>query len=250
MRVWHWLGSSVVIGAAVYWHMGNAPSVELVGSRRVASLTASHSLFSSAPPASLQYTAVVAGSTGATGRRLVEELVLSDACSRVIALTRRETNELRSVFPEINEEKAASKLQQVVVDYSTDLAPQLSEAMAQAEQPLVAFCALGSSPGSRLVDVQYAHNFAHAVRDSTAMAVVSSQGARASSMVPYLSTIGEREEDFSKEFNNKPLMIARPGPLDRQELAETRLKERVLGKLDWMIDHLSLIHISEPTRPY
>jgi len=231
---------TIVLGAALYvHHMGNAPSVELVAARRATSLITSHPLLATTPEPAFKYTAIVAGATGATGRRIVEQLVSSDSCTKVIALARREVQDLRSVFPDIHLESAQRKLKMLQVDYSTDLCPQLAENLAQADPPLVAFSALGSSPGSHQVDVEYAHNFAAAVREhSVGMAVVSSQGAKAGSMVPYLSIIGEREEDFSGLFMDKPLLIARPGPLERQELAETRLKERVLGKLSWAIDHI------------
>ena len=63
------------------------------------------------------------------------------------------------------------------------------------------------------VDVEYANNFGRSVAEqSVAMAVVSSSGASSSSVIPYLSIIGQREDAYSDMFANKPLLLARPGP--------------------------------------
>merc|ERR1711865_49865 len=109
---------TIVLGAALYvHHMGNAPSVELVAARRATSLITSHPLLATTPEPAFKYTAIVAGSTGATGRRIVEQLVSSASCTKVIALARREVQDqdLRSVFPDIQLESAQRKLKMLQV---------------------------------------------------------------------------------------------------------------------------------------
>jgi len=168
----------------------------------------------------------------------VEDLVRSPACRRVIALTRRDIPELKDAFPEIDLNKA-DKLVLLKVDYDSELQPQLSDSIPK-ELPFLSFCALGSTGGEKeKVDIIYAGNFARAVQqESAAVAVVSSTGASSASSLDYFRIIGTREDEYSERFGGKPLLLARPGALDRQELMQSRLKERVLGSLSWAIDHI------------
>ena len=64
---------------------------------------------SSSVPTLSPYTAVVAGSTGATGRRLVEVLSRSPNCKKVLALTRRPLGP----FPDDNTDR--SKVEEVTI---------------------------------------------------------------------------------------------------------------------------------------
>lgn len=177
--------------------------------------------------------------TGATGRRLVEDLVRSEHCNQVIALTRREIPVLHDAFPELDLQKAEGKLVLRLVDYEAELQPQLSDSIPK-ELPVLSFCALGSTGAEKeKVDVVYAGNFARAVKGrSAAVAVVSSMGANSASSLDYFRIIGTREDEYSSAFAGKPLLLARPGALERQELAQSRMKERVLGSISWVVDHI------------
>ena len=56
--------------------------------------------------------------------------------------------------------------------------------------------------------------------------------------------MGRREKfffrltDVRSRQHKTNIVVARPGPLDREELARSRLKERILGSLTWVVPHI------------
>eukprot|EP00397_Hematodinium_sp_SG-2012_P044258 GEMP01049390.1.p1 GENE.GEMP01049390.1~~GEMP01049390.1.p1 ORF type:complete len:214 (+),score=48.81 GEMP01049390.1:124-765(+) len=177
------------------------------------------------------YEAIVAGSTGASGRRIVESLVASNLCTKVIALTRREIPEeaYEKTFPDIDMQKAREKLVVTVVDFDNIVAdPENTTSLPQIAPGTKAFSALGSSPYSEKVDLHYSNAFATAMqaRGVTDMALVSATNANSKSYIGYPRTLGQRQDFFvARDF--RALHVAMPWFIDREELATVRLKERI-----------------------
>merc|ERR1719313_457728 len=73
------------------------------------------------------------------------------------------------------------------------------------------------------------------------MCLVSSQGVSSASIFGYMKTLGRREDEFSG-LGFAHLCIARPGPIDRHELAKARLKERIMHTL---LPHSAFVNSSE-----
>ena len=186
-----------------------------------------------------KYGAWVAGCTGASARRVVNELVNSDACTKVVCLSRRaimlDTPEnAQKTFPDINFEKIQKVSVVADVDYedAEKLKTQLSDS-ASGMDKMFGFCGLGTSPFTEKVDYEYAKAFAEAAAKTEklkGLSVVSSGGADSGSWIDYMKVIGMREDAFFKvsQENKIPLVIARPGPINREELAETRTKEKIM----------------------
>eukprot|EP00667_Euglena_gracilis_P016698 EG_transcript_17507 len=181
--------------------------------------------------APLYRTAVVAGSTGATGRYIVGELLAQGVAQKTIALTRRplaSPNDVAAALDlpveTVRQHLEAGRLEVQSVDFARliqDRKPQWAADLA--------FCALGSAPYTEESDFTVPVAFAAAAKEGGAqyMGLVSSQGANASSWFGYLRTIGRREEQFRSVPFPLGLGIWRPGMLDRGDLAQTRLKERI-----------------------
>ncbi|CAD7949244.1 unnamed protein product [Amoebophrya sp. A120] len=206
-----------------------------------------------------QYEAIVAGSTGASGRALVAALSARPNCTRIHALVRQgkgmpdlKRDEVQKAFPGIEYDKlnigsagGGTSARLNVVEFDYENAKPLPT-IAQGTE-VMAFCALGTAPFSELVDYTYSVNFAEAVAksyDVKALGLVSSQGANKDSMMGYMETLGRRENQFAelaKQYKF-PTIFARPGPIDRDELAEERLKERILGAFSFA---LPFVHTSQ-----
>ncbi len=172
-------------------------------------------------PRQTSFTAVVAGATGATGRWIVCELVNNPSCTAVIALTRSDIGSPGEVFPSADAEFMKSKLIIQKIDFN--LLKQTGEFSESSKpQPQVAFCALGSAPFSEDSDFITPVAFGRACKAAgvESMFLVSAQGAKPGSWIPYSDTIGRREEAF-KALNFRRLGIYRSGMMDRQEKTRT-----------------------------
>ena len=168
-------------------------------------------------PVNASFVAVVGGSTGATGRWIVGDLVNRPECSKVIALTRSEIPDPSATFPSADKDKIASKLIVHKVDWQK-MNESGSFTPALPVTPTVGFCAMGSAPYTEESDFTMPVAFgkcckALGVKD---MFLVSSVGAKAGSWFGYIDTLGRREEAF-KALSFDRLLIVRPGMMDRQE---------------------------------
>ena len=182
------------------------------------------------------YVAVVAGATGATGRWIVRDLLNSDKCTKVVALTRSDISVPSEVFPGADEAKISAKLVCHKIDWnflkeSGEFRPPLPGPAS------VAFCGLGSSPYTEESDFTMPVAFGKASKKLGvgSMFLVSSAGAKAGSWIGLLHTLGRREDAF-KAIGFGRLGIFRPGMMDRQEM--TRTKE-LIGRIlpsRWVID--------------
>ena len=182
------------------------------------------------------YVAVVAGATGATGRWIVRDLILSDHCQKVIALTRSEIPYPSDTFQVGDESIISKKLIVHRIDWqklkeTNEFSPPLPTG------PSVGFCAMGSSPYTEESDYTLPVAFGvgcHKLGVGS-MFLVSSAGASTGSWIGLLRTLGRREETF-KEIEFDRLGIFRPGMMERQEM--TRTKE-LIGRIlpsRWVID--------------
>ena len=166
-------------------------------------------------------TAVVAGSTGLVGTRLVEALVAAPEYSLVVALTRRANSDRRD------------KLQWRNADFER-LDKVLGDIRGSESAPLDAFCCLGttikvagSQDAFRRVDFDYVVRFGRWARGANArrLVVVSALGADPASRVFYNRVKGEAEQALGA-LGVPSLVVLRPSLLDG-ERREVRPGERV-----------------------
>lgn len=173
-----------------------------------------------------EFTAIVGGSTGATGRWVVKELAENPRCTRVVALSRKEIPDQMAAFG-----ITSQKIVVQTIDFAKLVAtPDLSAQGVQAAD--VAFCCMGSSPASEEADFVIPRAFAQACSalKVSRMGLISSTGADANSMMFYFKLIGRREVAF-EEQKFPHLAIFRPGMLDRQDLARFKEKWVPISKL-------------------
>jgi uncharacterized protein YbjT (DUF2867 family) len=166
-------------------------------------------------------TAVVAGSTGLVGTRLVEALVAAPEYSLVVALTRRATSGSRD------------KLQWRNADFER-LDKVLGDIRGSESVPLDAFCCLGttikvagSQEAFRRVDFEYVVRFGRWARGANArrLVVISALGADPASRVFYNRVKGEAEQALGA-LGLPSLVVLRPSLLDG-ERKDVRPGERV-----------------------
>jgi uncharacterized protein YbjT (DUF2867 family) len=135
-----------------------------------------------------QYSAIVLGATGNVGGRIVQLLVKSPLCGKVIAVTRRKTGGFTD-----------PKVSEVVVDMD-----RLGEELAPHAQGIdIALAAFGVGKGTakmseeelRKIEVAYPREFCRAARAGGARvcALMTAVGADAGSGVKYVKIIGEKE---------------------------------------------------------
>lgn len=155
-----------------------------------------------------EYSAVVLGATGATGRHVVNQLLLSNECRSVTALVRRSKP---IEYWGVNDTR---KLNQVEVDYES-----LTEDMLFGFD--AAFCCLGTTKATagsaaafRRVDYEYVVHAGELLHKGGTkyMSLVSSQGANSDSFLLYPMTKGEAENSL-KELRFPVLAVCRPGLL-------------------------------------
>lgn len=138
--------------------------------------------------ASMQYSAIVLGATGNVGGRIVQLLIQSPLCARVLTVTRRRTN----TFPD-------AKVAELVV--SMDRLEE--EVAAHAQRFDIALAAFGVGKGSasmteeavRTIEVGYPTAFCRAAKTSGARVcgVMTAVGANPQSRAKYTRVIGEKE---------------------------------------------------------
>ena len=137
------------------------------------------------------YAATVIGATGAVGGALVRELLATVACTRVVALVRRQVDSFATV-------PGSEKLQFHMIDFS-DTENATRQYAAGCE---VAFCTMGigqprkaTHEEIRRVDVEYAGAFARGAAAAGAghISLLSSVGADPASRALYLQVKAEAE---------------------------------------------------------
>ncbi len=136
-----------------------------------------------------QYSAIVLGATGNVGGRIVQLLIKSPLCKKVVVVTRRKTD----VF-------ADSKICEVVINMD-----RLEQEVAPHAQGVdVVFAAFGVGKGSanlpeaelRKVEVAYPLAFCRAAKAGGARvcAVMTAAGANPQARMKYAKIIGEKEK--------------------------------------------------------
>jgi uncharacterized protein YbjT (DUF2867 family) len=154
--------------------------------------------------ATVEYTAMLLGATGNVGGRILQLLVQSPQCKKVIVVTRRNVAEL-----------AHPKLQQVVVRMD-----KLEEQLApHAKGVDIALAAFGVGKGSakmadwevRKIEIAYPAAFASAARAGGArvLALMTAVGADSRSSTRYLRNMGDKER-MSEELGFDFLGLYRP----------------------------------------
>ena len=176
-------------------------------------------------PKTKNFTAVVAGSTGATGRWIVCELVNSDACSKVIALTRSEIPKPSETFPDADVKKMEKKLEVKKIDFS-EMKSSYQLPFKVDGKSTVGFCAMGSAPYSEDSDFITPVAFGQSCKSAgiESMFLVSAAGAKAGSFWGIADTLGRREDAF-KTMGFDRLGIYRSYFIERQE--KMRWKEYI-----------------------
>lgn len=191
------------------------------------------------------YRAVVVGSTGAIGRELVAELVMSSRCGSVVAVTRRKLGGATSgafplehvpdCFPTLAGGGNLAKLEIAVVDWEQICAGDGTHDLCNGAHFVA--CCLGTTKGDAGSKAQFARCDLDYTTAAAQMAkragcaqysLVTSQGASSSSCIFYMKIKGQ-QEDVAKELGFSRLTIWQPGALDRGELRAQRAKERCMG---------------------
>ena len=141
-------------------------------------------------PTNEKYAVLIAGSTGACGKAFVMQHLQDPNCSRVIALTRRQIDDTREMFPKGD----LGKLTVKQVDFDALNAAEISE----GDHPTVAVCALGSAPYTEESDFVVPCKFATYCKSAgvKTMILVSAVGSTKGSLFGYVDTLGRREEFF------------------------------------------------------
>ncbi|KAF2078157.1 hypothetical protein CYY_000541 [Polysphondylium violaceum] len=152
--------------------------------------------------------AILIGGSGATGSKLVQELLSNNSFSKVTSLVRKIDSSIEN-----------EKLNQVVVDFE-----KMEDYKQVFEGNDVAFSCLGttraaagSAEAFRHIDYDFNVKFAQLAKESNIdnMHLVSSIGANHKSWFLYTKTKGEVEETLKQDqFPN--LTIWRPGFLNRE----------------------------------
>jgi oxidoreductase len=180
------------------------------------------------------FNAIIAGSTGATGREIVLHLLKDPTCQRVTAITRRPIpeQEWEKTWPGINIEEAKSKLHIAELNWEGLLSASNNKAFTGEHQEIFrnqdwAVWALGSTrkdAGSaeafKHIDLEFMGAFANAVKELSGakhFSQISSQGASASSWFLYPKTKGQADELAMSSFPS--VSVFRPGLLGRKEKA-------------------------------
>jgi uncharacterized protein YbjT (DUF2867 family) len=151
------------------------------------------------------YSAIVLGATGNVGGRIVELLVESPRCQRVVVVVRRHT----AAF-------ANPKITELVVEMD-----RLEEGVAPHARGVdVALAAFGVGKGSakmsddelRKIEVEYPRAFCRAAKAGGARvcALMSAGGANPDSSIRYVRLLGEKEQ-AAKELGFDFLGLFRPG---------------------------------------
>ncbi len=175
-----------------------------------------------------QYSAIVLGATGNVGGRIVQLLIESSLCRKVVVVTRRTTNAF--THPKVSE---------VVVNMD-HLEAEVAPHAQGADIALVAF---GVGKGSarmpveevRRIEVAYPQAFCRAARAGGARvcAVMTAAGADPTSRMQYARIIGEKEQAVGA-VGFDALGVFRPGVILGNSNTPGILGS-VLPLLDWAI---------------
>jgi uncharacterized protein YbjT (DUF2867 family) len=136
-----------------------------------------------------QYSAIVLGATGNVGGRIVQLLMQSPLCEKIVLVTRRKTDAF-----------AGPKISQVVVNMD-----RLGEEVAPHAQGVdVALAAFGVGKGTakmpdeevRKIEISYPQSFCRAAKAGGARVcgVLTAVGADPQSALKYVKIIGEKEQ--------------------------------------------------------
>ncbi len=163
--------------------------------------------------------AVVIGGSGATGKFLVEKLLLTEWITEVTLLLRKKT------FPD------NPKLNQVIVDFN-----KLSDWGNLIKGDIAFSCmgttlkAAGSKEAQWTVDYNYQYHFAEIASQNMIpfFVLLSSQNAKANSSFFYMSIKGKLEQSI-KKLSFQRLIIHQPGMLERPNT--NRLGEKIALKV-------------------
>ena len=168
------------------------------------------------------FTAIVGGATGATGRWVICDLINNPSCKAVVAITRSEVSSPTDTFPSADPDLLKMKLS-IQREEFANLKETGKFLQPIQGTPLFGFCAMGSAPFSEDSDYVAPVAFANAckVAGVDSMFLVSAQGAKAGSWIKYNDTLGRREDAF-KAIGFRRLGIYRSGIMDRQEKARTK----------------------------
>lgn len=168
------------------------------------------------------FSAMVGGSTGATGRWIVCDLINNPSCKSVIAVTRSDIPIPSETFPSADPALLKAKLVIQKEDFK-QIESSGRFSSEPTDRPQIGFCAMGSAPFSEEADFTAPVAFARACKGLgvDSMFLVSAQGAKAGSWIKYNDTLGRREEAF-KALNFQRLGMYRSGFMDRQEKARSK----------------------------
>ncbi|KAK4532475.1 hypothetical protein CCYA_CCYA12G3332 [Cyanidiococcus yangmingshanensis] len=195
---------------------------------------------------SASYRVLVAGSTGACGQAIVQELATAPKCREVLALCRRNVSFSRS---------DSSKVRLIVLEDFNDLVVE-PERRRNKECPLwgltevdAAVCALGttmkdaggSQEAFRRVDHDYVCGFVKTAIGCGArrIALVSSSGASARSTFFYMRVKGETEDEVQRLCNEhgvalhvlRPAMLLTPPRTSGSRRLAENLAQRIVKTL-------------------
>lgn len=177
---------------------------------------------------------IVIGSTGATGKQVVEELLKNKEVGEIVLLNRRKKYSQQS------------RLTEVVVDFD-----RLGDYIDDIKGDVAISClgttlkAAGSKENQRKVDVDYQYDFARLARQNGIkhFLLVSSYGANSKSRMFYPQIKGELEDKI-KALKFEKLSIFRPPSLDRPD--SDRKMEKVGVKI---IRGLNAVGIANRFKP-
>lgn len=177
---------------------------------------------------------LVIGATGATGKDLIQELILEPKITEIVAFVRRSGN------------VEHPKLKNIVVDFDQ---PESWSTLVSGD---AAFSCMGTTlkdAGSkevqRKIDYDYQYNFAKYARENNVkqFILVSATGANAKSAIFYTRLKGELE-DAVKLLDFESTTIFQPGMLEREN--SNRLGEKLALKIVKSINTLGLLKKQKP----
>ena len=177
---------------------------------------------------------LVIGATGATGKDLIQELILEPKITEIVAFVRRSGN------------VEHPKLKNIVVDFDQ---PESWSTLVSGD---AAFSCMGTTlkdAGSkevqRKIDYDYQYNFAKYARENNVkqFILVSATGANAKSAIFYTRLKGELE-DAIKLLDFESTTIFQPGMLEREN--SNRFGEKLALKIVKSINALGLLKKQRP----
>lgn len=190
----------------------------------------------------MKKTALVIGATGLIGKALVNELLAQDTIGKVITLTRSPLA--------LDQAELGERFENHIIDFSN--LTNYSEHFKQVD--MLFSClgttkkAVGTIQRQRVIDVDYQYDAAKVARESGVAEyyLVSSSGASASSLSPYLKMKGELEDKVIA-LGFKRCVIFRPSLLIG-ERADKRPGEFFAGKIMPLLSYLPIVNKYRPIK--